>query len=136
MSSTSPSQVKLREFILTDEQLFDAEERFPGIIRLYLATRNRARVLVEGHAWEFSLDEPSADNPVLLLVPRQWNRKESITPELWTLVWHKAAEAILAARVGHEEHRHHLKERRARAHLQAMPRHGVAAAAGEGPPDP
>ncbi len=129
MPSNSPSQMKLREFVLTDEQLLDAEEQFPGIIRLSMATRNKARVLVEGSAWDFSMDESRAENPILQLTVRRWNRDGAVPPLLRDFVYHRAAEAILAARVGHEEHRRHMKERREREHLQTMPRDGMASAA-------
>lgn len=112
MIETSPAHSVLQELILPEDMLLEAEEQYPGLIRLRLATRNHARLLVDGEAWNFFLEESQADEAKLQLEERLYNQRGQLDPVLWDYVWHRVAEAILAVRQGHREHRRRMALRR------------------------
>jgi len=105
MIITSPAHDTLREYMLTDDELIGAEKEFPGAVRIYKATRNHVRVLVHGTAWNFTLDESQENDMKFQLESNGHNDKNQVHPVLWGLIWHRAAEAVLAVRKGHEEYR-------------------------------
>lgn len=103
MTNVSFSQYALREHILPRDELYGAEVQFPGAIRLLLATRRHARLSVKDRAWDFFLNEKSAEEVQFQLEKTTYNNKLTVSPVLWELAWHRAAEAILAVRQGHRE---------------------------------
>ena len=112
MIKVSSAFETLQEFILPDEQLAEAEEQFPGLIRVKMTTRNKVRLLVQKKTWNFFLDESQVDEAKFQLEETLYNKKDDIEPLFWDLVWHHAAEAILAVRLGHREHRRRVALRR------------------------
>lgn len=112
MIETSPAYDVLQGFILPEDPLQQAEEQFPGLIRVRVTTRNRARLIVEGETWNFFLDESQVDEAKFQLEETLYNKKDNIEPLFWDLVWHHAAEAILAVRQGHREARRNAQLRR------------------------
>jgi len=89
----------LREHLLINHKLTDAETMYPGCIRILSTGRYHARIEVDGTGWEFKIVEVKLNEFKLLSrFPRD------IYPSvLWELVWHRAAEAMLAHRKGHFE---------------------------------
>lgn len=94
----------LREHLLPNEQLVDSEVEHAGILRMIAAGRYGAKVQVDERTFlEFDLIEgPHGEERFTVTDHRGY------TPEVkaWLLLlaWHRAAEAMLAVRRGHEEY--------------------------------
>jgi hypothetical protein len=88
----------LRECMLTDSGLMMAEMGHPGSVRVLSSGRYHARLSVDGEGYEFSITETGLDEFGLVS-----NYPDDPQDLLYDLVWHRAAEAILAHRKGHFE---------------------------------
>jgi hypothetical protein len=89
----------LRKHLLTNDQLTNAEIRYPGCIRILATGRYHARLEVEESCWNFTIIEVSTDEyRIVTNYPFDTYR-----PLLRELVWHRATEAMMAHRRGHFE---------------------------------
>lgn len=94
----------LREHVLVDDQLMLAEIGYPGHVRLASSGRYHARLLIGGVGYTFSIKQTGADAYELVSTyPAGQDAKDTLLDEL---VWHRAAEAMLAHRKGHFEAYH------------------------------
>jgi hypothetical protein len=116
MTEPSPSDLALREFQLTDVEIKDAQDSLTGIIRILLATRDKARLEVCNEIWNFQL-RPSLmiekDGQMELMCSTTRNvRRDEMNTRYWDLIWFRAAEAMLAVRRGQMEARENTKKKK------------------------
>lgn len=93
----------LRELILTNEELVTYERQNDEPIRLLSVRRYEARFEVESRVFNFRLSHPSPHGHRCLLNETGNGFLKSLVQH--KLLWHKAAEALLAIRKGHMEYR-------------------------------
>jgi hypothetical protein len=87
--------------MMTNELLQLAEQKNPGAVRLLLATRNKARMLVYMKVWNFEFIELHGRKRFTVVGRHSLEDDDNL---LVSLVWHRAAEAIQAVRRGHLEY--------------------------------
>lgn len=101
---TNPSDDKLREHLLTDEELRGAEAKHPGQVRVLAVGRYNARLQAGTYTLYFALRKwPGDDRSFNVRLSRKLGA--DFPNELYRLSFHRAAEAMLALRRGHMEYR-------------------------------
>ena len=105
------SDMELRSYLLTDEELALAEAANPGVVRIKTAGRYAVRLRVGTHTLGFNLKKyPNGEKEFGIATSTMSGEMPSL---LSSLVWHRAAEAILAVRQGHLEYRLERQKRKA-----------------------
>ncbi len=100
MIDLSDSNSVLQQHLLSDDELQEAGSLSYNIIRTVACGRYTARFLVNGEVWSFDLATTASGKKEFTVSGVEHSLLGS---NLLRFVFHRAAEAMLATRLGHEE---------------------------------